>query len=191
MDRRTTIYLVRHAESQPSHDVPEPKWPLSPRGVDQAQALVQAMRNLDIVAIYASPYLRALHTVTPLAGALDLGASIIDALRERALGSYIDGEHRDVIEHCWADASFALPGGESNLACANRVAQAVAGLVARHRGEAIAVASHGNALALYLGTIDPGFGFAQWKAMRNPDLFRVVHDGERMSWDGTRLPTCI
>ena len=189
MDPRTTIYLVRHAESQPSGDVPEPAWPLSPHGLDQAQALVPVMRKLGIVAIYASPYLRALHTVTPLAAALGLEVSIVDALRERTLGSYIDGDHRAVIERCWADASFAPPGGESNLACAGRVSRTIAELAARHRGDTIAVASHGNALALYLGTIDPGFGFAQWEAMRNPDLFRVVLDGERASWDGTRLPT--
>jgi hypothetical protein len=61
----------------------------------------------------------------------------------------------------------------------------------RHRGEAIAVASHGNALAIYLGTIDASFGIEQWRAMRNPDLFRVVYEGERPTWDGTRLPTTL
>lgn len=189
MDRRTTIYLVRHAESQPSAEVPEPAWPLSARGLVQAEALVPVMRELGIVAIYASPYLRALRTLQPLGAALGLEVSVVDALRERTLGSYIDGDHRAVIERCWADASFAPPGGESNLACARRVTQAIGELAARHRGETIAVASHGNALALYLGTIDPGFDFAQWKAMRNPDLFCVVHDGEHATWDGARMPT--
>jgi hypothetical protein len=66
MDQRTTIYLVRHAESQPSGDVPEAAWPLSPRGLEQAQALVPVMRELGIIAIYASPYVRALHTVDRL-----------------------------------------------------------------------------------------------------------------------------
>jgi 2,3-bisphosphoglycerate-dependent phosphoglycerate mutase len=191
MVRLTTIYLVRHAESQPSAEVPEPAWPLSSRGLAQAQALVPVMRELGIVAVYSSPYLRALHTVAPLAAALGLEVSTVDALRERTLGSYIDGDHRTVIERCWADASFAPPGGESNLACARRVAQAIAELATSHRGETIAVASHGNALALYLGTIDPGFGFAQWRAMRNPELFCVVHDGERATWDGARLATAI
>lgn len=190
-EQRATIYLVRHAESQPSREVPEPAWPLSERGLAQAEALVPAMRGLGIVAIYASPYVRAQHTVVPLAAALGVEVAIIDSLRERTLGSYIEGDHRAVLERCWADPSFAPPGGESNLACARRVAQAIAELAARHRGEAIAVASHGNALGIYLGTIDPGFGFEGWKAMRNPDLFRVVHDGERATWDGARLPTEI
>ena len=191
MERQTTIYLVRHAESQPSRDVPEPAWPLSIRGLEQAQRLVPAMRNLGIVAIYASPYPRARDTVRPLADALGQEVLIVDALRERKLGAYIEGDHRAVIERCWRDPALALPGGESNLACAARVKRAIAELAARHHGETIAAASHGNALALYLGTIDPGFGFAQWKEMRNPDLFRVVFDGERAAWDRTRLPTEI
>jgi 2,3-bisphosphoglycerate-dependent phosphoglycerate mutase len=191
MERRTTIYLVRHAESQPSRDVPEPSWPLSIRGLEQAERLVPAMRNLGIVAIYASPYLRARDTVAPLAHALGQEVLIVDALRERALGSYIEGDHRAVIDRCWSDPTLALPGGESNLACAARITQAIAELAARHHGETIAAASHGNALALYLGTIDPGFGFAQWKEMRNPDVFRVVFDGERVAWDGTRLSTVV
>jgi len=29
----------------------------------------------------------------------------------------------------------------------------------------------------------------QWRAMRNPDLFRIVHDDERATWDGMRVPT--
>jgi 2,3-bisphosphoglycerate-dependent phosphoglycerate mutase len=192
MDQRTTIYLVRHAESQPSAEVPEPAWPLSARGLAQAQALVPAMRELGIVAIYASPYLRAQHTVAPLAAALGVELQVVDALRERALGQLERGaDHRAMVERYWADPGFALPDGESNTACTLRVAPAIAQLAARHRGDAIAIASHGNALALYLATLDPRFGFEQWRSMRNPDLFRVVHDGQRATWDGARLPTAI
>jgi 2,3-bisphosphoglycerate-dependent phosphoglycerate mutase len=192
MDRRTTIYLVRHAESQPSADVPEPAWPLSARGQAQAQALVPAMRELGAAAIYSSPYLRAAQTVAPLAAALGKEVLVVDALRERRLGRLESGaDHRAMVERCWADAGFTPRGGESNAACARRVTQAISELAVRHRGETIALASHGNALAIYLATIDPGFGFEQWRSMRNPDLFRVEYEGERAMWDGTRLPTTL
>ena len=192
MDRRTTIYLVRHAESAPSADVPEPAWPLSARGLDQATALVPAMRGLDLRAIYSSPFPRALQTVAPLAAALAVDVSVIDDLRERALGRVPPGaDIGSIVRRYWADPGFGLPGGESNTTCARRVVQAIAQLATRHSGQSIAVASHGNALALYLGTIDPAFGFEQWRAMRNPDLFRVVYDNEQATWDGTRLPTAI
>lgn len=187
MARPITMYLVRHAESQPSAELAEADWPLSTRGLAQAESLVAMMRGLGIGAIYSSPYLRARGTVAPLAAALGMAVSSVDALRERTLGSYIAGGHIAMLERCWADASFAPPGGESNLACARRVSQAIAELAAAHAGEPIAVASHGNALALYLQTIDPSFGFEQWRAMRNPDLFHVVHDGERATWSRMNL----
>jgi 2,3-bisphosphoglycerate-dependent phosphoglycerate mutase len=192
MTRPTTIYLVRHAESRPSADVAEPDWPLSERGREQALALVAAMQALAIDVIYSSPYPRALHTVLPLAHALGKEVTVVPALRERALSrSHLGDQFRATLDRYWADADFALPDGESNRACAARMTQAIGELAARHRGETIALASHGNALALYLGTLDPGFGYDQWRAMSNPDLFRIVYEGGHASWDGTRLPTSI
>jgi 2,3-bisphosphoglycerate-dependent phosphoglycerate mutase len=190
MTRATTIYLVRHAESLPSTDVPEPDWPLSDRGREQAQALVFAMRALAIDAIYSSPYPRALHTVTPLAQELGKEVTPVPALRERMLSRRnLGDEFWPIVERYWQDPEYALPDGESNRACALRMQQAIAELAARHAGHTLALASHGNALALYLGTLDSGFGYAQWRAMQNPDLFRIVYETGRPSWDGTRLPT--
>lgn len=192
MTRPTTIYLVRHAESRPSAEVRERDWPLSERGREQARALVAAMQGLGIDAIYSSPYPRAAHTVAPLAAALGKPLGIVEALRERVLTRRNLGrdEYWPTIERYWGDRDFALPDGESNRACARRMVQAIDALAARHPGETIALASHGNALALYLGSLDPSFGYAQWRAMRNPDLFRVVYEAGRASWDGASLPTC-
>jgi 2,3-bisphosphoglycerate-dependent phosphoglycerate mutase len=192
MEPRTTVYLVRHAESEPSADVAEPSWPLSARGLAQAAALVPVMQGLGLRAIYSSPFLRARQTLAPLALALGTEVTVVDALRERALGRVTShADHRDMVARYWADPDFALPGGESNAACARRVTQVIAQLALRHRGETIAVASHGNAIALYLGTLDPGFGWVQWREMRNPDRFRVVYEDGRATWDGTRLPTTL
>jgi 2,3-bisphosphoglycerate-dependent phosphoglycerate mutase len=110
MHRRTTIYLVRHAESQPSSEVPEPEWPLSTRGAKQARALVSSLRGLGAAAIYASPYLRAVQTVEPLAIALGMDVALIEALRERALGRVdLGADHAVLVERYWADPDFALP----------------------------------------------------------------------------------
>lgn len=148
------------------------------------------MLGLGVTAICSSPYPRAVHTVTPLAAALGIEVSIIDALHERVLTRrHLGDQFRATIERCWADADFALEDGESNRACATRMLRAIDALATSRPGETIALASHGNALALYLGTIDPGFGYEQWRSMRNPDLFRVVYRDGRATWDGVRLPT--
>jgi 2,3-bisphosphoglycerate-dependent phosphoglycerate mutase len=190
MTSSTTIYLVRHAESQPSADVPEPQWPLSARGAEQARALVPAMRALGIGTIYSSPYPRALHTLTPLADALGKQVMVVHELHERVLSRRnLNEEFWPTIERYWQDSEWALPDGESNRVCAQRMVNAIDELAVRHPGEVLALASHGNALALYLGTIDRSFGYAQWRAMRTPDLFCVRYEAGRASWDGTRLPT--
>jgi broad specificity phosphatase PhoE len=52
----TVLYLVRHAESLPSDELPEPQWPLSERGRRQAEALREVLNGLGVGAIYSSPY---------------------------------------------------------------------------------------------------------------------------------------
>ena len=47
---KTEIFLVRHAESTSSKDIPEADWPLSPTGVQQAQHLAEALQPLQIDA---------------------------------------------------------------------------------------------------------------------------------------------
>lgn len=188
----TTIYLVRHAQSRPTLDVPEPDWPLSELGREQARALVPAMIGLGIGVVYSSPYLRALHTVLPLAEALQLQVRVEHGLHERVLSRRnLGDEYWATVERYWGDPDFALPDGESNRACARRIVPAIDALAARHPGETLALASHGNALAIYLGTIDPDFGYERWRAMRNPDLFRVRYEEGRPSWDGVSLPTSV
>lgn len=87
------------------------------------------------------------------------------------------------------DPDFALRDGESNNACRARMVGAIGELVDRHSGGILAVGSHGNAIALFLHSLDPAFGMADWRAMRNPDLYRIVYEGARATWDGSRLPT--
>ncbi len=42
----TYVYLLRHAQSAPNHDVPEPEWSLSPTGIEQAEDLVEQLSRL-------------------------------------------------------------------------------------------------------------------------------------------------
>ena len=44
----TYVYLLRHAQSASSYDVPEPEWPLSPTGIEHAENLVEPLSRLGI-----------------------------------------------------------------------------------------------------------------------------------------------
>ena len=173
-----SILLIRHAQSAPSADVAEPDWPLSDLGESQAETLVSHLSDHPIDAIYASPYQRARATVTPLASERGHTVGIQDDLRERTLADGPLPDWRDQLARTWADFDYRLPGGESSRQCQQRVVPCLTALAESHRGESIVVCSHGNAIALFLNSIDAGFGFDAWSAMPNPALYHARYDGE-------------
>lgn len=72
----TTIILVRHAEkaAEPADDPP-----LTAEGVARAQALVGALRDADIDAVYSTQYARTRATAQPLARAAGVDVRIVRA----------------------------------------------------------------------------------------------------------------
>jgi 2,3-bisphosphoglycerate-dependent phosphoglycerate mutase len=84
----TTVYLLRHAESERDPAQKEPEWPLSTQGRQQAQELFDRLSTLGIDAIYSSPYLRAVATVEPFAAESGFSIQIDHDLRER---KFFDG----------------------------------------------------------------------------------------------------
>lgn len=186
----TTLYLLRHAESQPDPNIPEPDWPLSGRGRQQAQELIPLLASLGINAVWASPFARAIDTVRPFAGINGLEVSLHPDFRERKLPWVPAKDFRALIRRTWQDYSFAPPGGESSVACQARVRRAVEEVSRRDALKTLLAASHGNAIALYINSIDSEFGYDDWAAMRSPDMFRVLIRGGKHFWDkGWRFQT--
>ena len=64
----TTVILVRHAEKQSEGDDPS----LTAAGKERAQALVHVLGEVEIAAVYSTPYARTRETAQPLAVALGL-----------------------------------------------------------------------------------------------------------------------
>ena len=182
MQDKTEIFLVRHAESTPSTDIPEADWPLSPTGVLQAQHLAEALQPWQIDAVLSSPYVRAKATVEPFAQAAGLSVQVMAELRERKL---TEGQRDDwfaMLQRAWADFSFALPHCESGYDCQQRMCHCLAQLAANHTGQTLLICSHGNAIGLYLNSIESSFGFEAWAAMQNPDIFWITYDAGQPLW---------
>lgn len=178
----TRLLLIRHAESAPNANLPEPEWPLSSKGQSQARDLVEDLSTHAVTTIYSSPYLRAVDTVTPLAQALSLPIVLENDLRERKLTNSLHDDWRQALLRSWDDFDFALPGCESSHTCQRRIRTCVTHLAEAHEGQTIALASHGNAIALFLNAIDSAFGYNEWHAMQNPHLFNLKWDGKVWSW---------
>jgi 2,3-bisphosphoglycerate-dependent phosphoglycerate mutase len=184
----TTFFLLRHAESAPDRTLPEADWPLSSRGEAQSQALILVLGQLGIERIVSSPYLRAQRTVLPFANQAGLKIEIDPDLRERKLAEGIIVEWETLIRRAWADPSFRAPGGESGMECQRRIATCIQRWIVDMALESsptttLLFSSHGNAIGLYLNLIDPTFGFENWRAMRNPDLYRLVYQDQQVTWD--------
>ena len=169
------VLLIRHAESQPNPNLPESEWPLSPAGQLQAEALIRPLEKQGAEVLYSSPFRRAIDTIKPFARAAGLPISIKRSLRERKLTSGFHPGWKELIRKAWDDLEFKSPGGESGLDCQARMRTRVDSLAARNPGRTIVVASHGNAIALYLNSLDNSFGWEAWAAMKNPDVFCVEY----------------
>ncbi len=74
----TTVILVRHAEKQSTGDDPS----LTAAGRERAQELVHVLAELEIAAVYSTPYARTRETAQPLATALGM------AITERPAQNY-------------------------------------------------------------------------------------------------------
>ena len=89
----------------------------------------------------------------------------------------------DVLRAAWEDFTFALPNCESGAACQERVKRCIEKLVVKHPGRNLLMSSHGNAIGLYLHMMDSSYGYEEWAAMRNPDLFRILYRDGVPAWD--------
>lgn len=181
----TTLYLIRHAQSLPYPEQPESDWRLSPLGEDQARGLVAILQPLRIQQLYCSPYQRCRATLAPFAKQAEIDVIADPGLRERRIAGTWMSDFRNVWRRSWADFSYTLEGGESSWICRARIAEAIEAIVARHPDETIGLGSHGNAIALFMNYVDPGFGFDEASAVRTPEILKVVHRAGRFSWDRT------
>ena len=77
------LFLVRHCQS--TGGLPDSA--LTERGQAAAARLADRLMPFGPDAIYASPYARAVSTVSPLATRLQTGISVDDRLRERVRSS--------------------------------------------------------------------------------------------------------
>jgi alpha-ribazole phosphatase len=161
----TRLLLIRHAE--PDEDARGRCYGrldvgLSPVGLATAARLAESLRDVELDAVYVSPRLRAVQTAAALRGQ----AIVDDRLRELDFGE-LEGRTYDEIEreqpdffHRWMETPTLVqfPGGESYAHLRERVAAAVADVVAANIDRTAALVSHGGviraALAVALGLPD-------------------------------------
>jgi broad specificity phosphatase PhoE len=190
----TTFYLVRHAHADWE---PDEMRPLSPRGEADALRVADTLAPYPISCIVSSPYRRAVQTLQPLADRRRLSIQLYPGLRERTLtvAALSQNAFERAVRATWDNPQFAHPGGESNAAAQQRAIAVVQELTERCGAEDIAVATHGNLMALILQHFAPTFDhvacavdFAFWAALTMPDIYRLTLHGDGLAtaarlWD--------
>ena len=182
-DAGPSLILVRHCEAAGQ----EPDAPLTEHGKRQAAELADFLSAFPIDAIFTSAYLRARQTATPLAQLFSLRVETDPRLNERVLSPHPICNWREVVRDSFTDPDLRAAGGESANDVLLRAWPALNGLLAGSASLPVVV-THGNLLALVLHSVDPGFGYAGWENLSNPDVYRVGIDTDgRMSfrrlWD--------
>jgi len=177
MQKSSKVYLIRHAESRPDSNIPESDWPLSEVGKSQAEQLIEEFKDLSIDVIASSPFPRALETLRPLAKKRNKSILIENDLRERKLCNSPRKDWKEILVRSWKDFSFSLPNCESGNECQRRIKDCISALVGKFQNQTILLSSHGNAIALYLNSLDDTFGYQEWKKMKNPDIFEILFEG--------------
>jgi Fructose-2,6-bisphosphatase len=163
----TTLYLVRHGENLANitkeFSYRAVDYPLTPKGVLQAEQTAEYFVNRDVDAIYTSPLARAHQTAEILARRKAVPVHLREALREISVGS-LEGASTPEnwalyqrISAAWYAglAEVAFPNGEDLRMVAARFLGCVSEIVAAHPGGSIVAVGHGGVYTACIALLCP------------------------------------
>jgi alpha-ribazole phosphatase/probable phosphoglycerate mutase len=159
----TTIYLIRHGETE---DAEEKRYkgtidvPLSEKGASQMQQVARHLyenyygkgKNRLISALYTSDLSRAFRSAEIIAQTFALKPIVLPSLRERNFGRW-EGMSFDEIRHAYPEEFQAWAGnpvkfspldGETTFGARDRVIPAVEEIVRNNRGNHVIIVTHGG-----------------------------------------------
>lgn len=155
---KTTVYLVRHAESD--HAVRDAKTrPVTQKGMTDADKLTDFFKGVPISRIFSSPYLRAVQTVTPLSEKRHLPIQTDERMREWMGGRPFPHEiFENRMREMFEDEASTNGGAESLRALKKRTREFIMHLLTRFPGETIVVAAHALSLTASVQNFDQNIG---------------------------------
>lgn len=158
------LLLIRHAESQGNFELRlqgRREFPLTEKGILQAQALASRLASDPLAAIYSSPIGRAVQTAEIIGAKSGLAVVVEPGFQEYDFGEAVSGatwneireRHPDIVAAFRKDdPNFPrYPGEEGRAAFQHRVRSAYKAVAARHKGdESVAVITHAGPITVLL-----------------------------------------
>lgn len=150
----TTIYFVRHAESDINIRDGESR-PLTEKGLKDAKNIIPLFREIEIDRVYSSPYKRAVDTVSPLANIRKLEIEVIDDFKERRSDTVKSVELSELIKRQWDDFTYTLSDGECYSDVQSRNIKALARVLSENEGGTVVIGTHGISLCTMIHFYHP------------------------------------
>jgi broad specificity phosphatase PhoE len=158
----TTLYLVRHGESEANATgvfAGQTDSPLTERGRRQAEAVAEALATVPFDRVISSDLSRTRDTAEAIARRRGLRVEVFPELREIDVGSAAGKSFDEMkgLPH-WTDDGFVQwPGGESLEQVLTRVLGCVEGIVVASPGQSVCIVAHGGVTRIlvshYLGLL--------------------------------------
>jgi len=200
------VFLVRHGETEYNRRglaLGRADAPLNETGRRQAECLREALAQVPLTAVYASPLVRTRDTAARIAEVHGLEVQVEDRLIEMDIGE-VEGltfseirERFPVVAKNWAQPTgptFQMPGGERLIDVQNRAVDAIEALAARHQNETFCVVTHNFVILSFVASV-LGIELAQFRRLRHgvaaiaevdvrPGRSRVVRLNDTCHLDG-------
>jgi len=131
---------------------------LGDAGREQAALLAIALNLLGVDALYSSPLRRALETAAPTAAAMSLDVAVDDNLVEldSGMSSYAPDDEIDAdsaLAEAFLKGDWSEISSESPDQFVARARSALDAIVQRHRGETVAVFTHGGVISAWVASV--------------------------------------
>jgi broad specificity phosphatase PhoE len=183
-ERETTLYFVRHGESEANaagRFAGRMDSPLTPRGREQAEAVAEVLSRVGFDHVVSSDLRRARDTAEAIARRHGLRVEVHPDLAEIDVGDAEGKAFEDLrTRPDWTPDSFVQwPGGESLDQAFRRAKGAVDRIVAEHPGRTVCVVGHGGITRIlvshFLGLLPKLY--RHHAPTRNTDITIVRTDG--------------
>jgi phosphoserine phosphatase len=155
------ILLVRHGETIWNHELRYQGHcdvPLSDVGREQAKALMERLKNVEIHSFYASDLSRAKETAEIIAGPHKKEVNSVFELRETNFGEWeglsyndIGTKYKELLDQWILDPeNVRIPGGETLREVAKRCNIGLQKIIKEHQNETVLIVAHGGINRLIL-----------------------------------------
>jgi len=119
--------------------------PLTEKGIAQAEAMAEKIKNQEIHLIFASPMIRAVQTAQAAAKACGVEIIIDERLIEQDYGIYEGMDRRsEAFLDNKRNFAYRYPGGESMMQVAARVYSFIDEIKEKYKDKNILLVSHGG-----------------------------------------------